>query len=56
MTDGYDKPTLRLLHYHYIDGAFELTFRGICLLRGLFFFIQAAMPGNLRQDEVQDDG
>ena len=56
MTDEYDKPMLRAVQCHYIDGAFELTFGGICLLRGYFFFIQAAIPGNPRQNEVQNAG
>ncbi|MFC2064872.1 hypothetical protein ACFLXB_07235 [Chloroflexota bacterium] len=50
-----NKPMLQTEQYHYVDDVFELTFKGICLLRGFFFFIQAAMPGNLRLDEAQDD-
>ena len=44
MQDEFNKPRLRAIQYFYIDGTFEFTFGGLCLILGAFFFIQAAMP------------
>ena len=41
------KTKLRAIQYYYIDGTFEFTFGGLCLLLAGFFFIQAAVPENL---------
>jgi len=38
---------LRAIQYYYIDGTFEFTFGGLCLMLTGFFFIQATFPESL---------
>ncbi len=41
------KTKLRAVQYFYIDGTFEFTFGGLCLLLAGFFFLQATVPESL---------
>ena len=38
------KTQLRAIQYWYIDGSFEFSFGGLCLLLGAYFYAQAAIP------------
>ncbi len=44
MTDEIKKSQLRALQYYYVDGTFEFTFGGLCLLLALYFYVQATLP------------
>jgi len=47
MQPDLSKTRLRAFQYLYIDGTFEFTFGGLCLLLAGFFYIQASMPESL---------
>ena len=47
MQNHKDRTLLRAVQYYYIDGVFEFTFSGLCLLLAAFFFIQAKIPDGL---------
>lgn len=47
MQTDLTKTKLRAIQYYYIDGTFEFTFGGLCLLLAGFFLIQSAIPDSL---------
>jgi hypothetical protein len=47
MQNDLSKTKKRAIQYYYIDGTFEFTFGGLCLLLAGYFFIQAAAPESL---------
>jgi len=44
MRSDLNKTKLRAIQYYYIDGTFEFTFGGLCLLLGGYFFLEASVP------------
>ena len=40
MSNSFKKSQLHAVQYQHVDGTFELFFGGICLLWGIFFFLQ----------------
>jgi uncharacterized membrane protein len=47
LPDQTRKTKLRAMQYHFIDGSFEFTFGGLCLLMAGYFTIQTNMPESL---------
>ena len=47
MQPDLSKTRLRAYQYLYVDGTFEFTFGGLCLLLAGYFYIQTAMPESL---------
>ena len=47
MKQELNKSLLRAVQYHYIDGTFEFTFSGLCLVLAAFFYVQAKLPESL---------
>ncbi len=42
--DELSQKQLHAVQYWYVDGTFELTFGGLCLLLAIYFYIQAIAP------------
>jgi len=42
--DDFSKAQVRTMQYNYVDGTFELSFGGICLLWAGFMYMQASIP------------
>jgi hypothetical protein len=47
MQPDLTRTKLRAIQYYYIDGTFEFTFGGLCLMLAFFFYIQATASENL---------
>lgn len=47
MTDDLKKPQLRAIQYFYADGSFEFGFGLLCLILGVFFYVEANVHGFL---------
>ncbi len=45
MTDDLKKPQLRAIQYFYVDGSFEFGFGLLCLLLGVYFFVETHVHG-----------
>jgi hypothetical protein len=45
--DELSKKQRHALQYWYVDGTFEFTFGGLCMVLGIYFYTQAAMPDTL---------
>ncbi len=45
MTDDLKKPQLRAIQYFYADGSFEFGFGLLCLLLGVYFFVETHVQG-----------
>jgi hypothetical protein len=47
MTDDLKQSQLRAIQYFYVDGTFEFSFGGLCLLLAIYFYFQAILPESL---------
>jgi hypothetical protein len=47
MDDISKKTQLRAVQYFYVDGTFEFSMGGLCLLLGLYFYLQHRLTGSL---------
>jgi hypothetical protein len=45
MTDELKKPQLRAIQYFYVDGSFEFGFGLLCLILGVFFYVETNVQG-----------
>jgi hypothetical protein len=45
--DPTSRPQLRAVQYYYVDGTFEFSFGGLCLLLAIYFFIEGTLPESL---------
>jgi len=47
MADELKKSQLHAIQYFFVDGTFEFSFGGLCLVLAIYFFVQEAAPGTL---------
>ena len=47
MADELKKSQLHAIQYFYVDGTFEFSFGGLCLVLAIYFFVQEAAPESL---------
>ena len=45
MTNDLKQPQLRAIQYFYVDGSFEFGFGLLCLMLGVFFYIETHVQG-----------
>jgi hypothetical protein len=45
MTNDLKKPQLRAIQYFYVDGSFEFGFGLLCLILGVFFYVETNVHG-----------
>ena len=45
MNDELKKPQLRAIQYFYVDGSFEFGFGLLCLILGVFFYVETHVQG-----------
>ena len=45
MTNDLKKPQLRAIQYFYVDGSFEFGFGLLCLILGVFFYVETNVQG-----------
>jgi Na+/melibiose symporter-like transporter len=47
MADELKKSQLHAIQYFFVDGTFEFSFGGLCLVLAIYFFVQEAAPESL---------